>query len=82
MRTKLTLVLEKDIIDKAKIFAHNNNISISQIVSDYFITIDKLRNKSVLHSTILNEITGVIRSNKSVDALKKGYRNHLEEKYL
>ena len=82
MRTKLTLLLEKDIIEKAKVFAFNNNVSMSQIVSDYFVSIDRLKNKDFYRSPILDEITGIIKSNKDINALKKSYRNHLEVKYL
>jgi len=82
MRTKLTLLLEKEVIQDAKAFAIDNNTSISQLVSDFFSTINKIRFNDNADTPILNEISGVIKKNNKIRNIKKDYRNHLEKKYL
>jgi Family of unknown function (DUF6364) len=39
MNTKLTLSLDKDIIEQAKIYAKSNNRSLSDMVENYFKTL-------------------------------------------
>jgi hypothetical protein len=41
MNSKLTLKLNKDVIEKAKIYAHKNNISLSKMVEKYFLAVVK-----------------------------------------
>jgi len=80
MQVKLTLRLEKDLIEQVKDFARKNNTSLSKIVAKYFRNLSK--NNPISKSPILSEITGIIKSNKEPEELIEEYKKHLEEKYL
>ena len=82
MRSKLTLLLEKNVINNAKTFAQKNNISIAQLVSDYFSTICGKNLKPKLFSPILKEISGIIAKKTTTQKLKKEYKTYLKKKYL
>jgi hypothetical protein len=41
MDTKLTLTLEKEVIEKAKIYARERNRSLSDLVENYFIALTR-----------------------------------------
>lgn len=80
MRTKLTLRLDEDLIDQAKSFAKKRSKSVSQIVADYFASLDKEPEESSMELTpIVRSLKGALRGTE-VDA--EDYRRHLEERYL
>ena len=83
MDTKLTLKLDKDIIERAKQYASANKRSLSGIIESYLqslISLDTNKADDI-------EITPFIKSISSGSQLandfdyKKEYRDHLEEKY-
>jgi hypothetical protein len=41
MKTKLTLILEKEVIEKAKIYSKDNKRSLSDLVENYFIMLTR-----------------------------------------
>ena len=67
MDTKLTLTLEKDVIEKAKLFARSRNRSISDLVENY------LRALTAEHQPGEFEITETVRSLKGSLQAKNGY---------
>lgn len=83
MNTKLTLTIEKEIIEKAKAYAKEKNRSLSDIIENYLKTLtakeDKTRSKPL--SPIVKSLKGSFKTNKTMD-YKKELRNRLEEKYL
>jgi hypothetical protein len=80
MTTKLTLTVEKSVIEKAKIYAQNTGRSLSQIIENYLSTITEEVNKEEL-SPKLKKIVGAV-------TLPKGFnddeelRSNLEDKHL
>lgn len=81
MNTKLTLKLNKGIIDKAKVYAEKNNTSLSQIVEKYFIRLtSEEKDESLKLTPLVKELSGVI-SSTDVKNHKKDYADYLAEKY-
>jgi hypothetical protein len=83
VQTKLTLRLEHDLIKQAKIFAHQQNKSLSQLVEEYFLLLTKTTEETDTEAEELPPIT------QSLSGILAGYtveeddyRRHLEEKYL
>lgn len=80
MRTKLTLRLDEDLIQRAKSFAKKRSKSVSQIVADYFASLDKKPNQPRTDLTpIVSSLKGALRG---TDVDVEDYHRHLEEKYL
>jgi hypothetical protein len=78
MEVKLTLKLDKSIIQSAKVYAEKNDRSLSRIVEDYFkiITSDIKPKKDI--SPLVQELSGVISEH---DLANIDYVTYLEEKY-
>jgi hypothetical protein len=82
MDSKLTLKLDKKIIEKAKSFAKNNNTSLSYLVEGFFERLlEKEQNPSTNASPTVKELVGVlkIKNGSDIELLKEKY---LLEKYL
>jgi hypothetical protein len=79
MDTKLTLKLDENIIEKAKMFAKTRNTSLSKIIENYLqkITLDQEATKI---TPVVKSLSGVIDLPKDYDH-KKGYTDFLIEKY-
>lgn len=81
MNVKLTLNLEKDVIEKAKSYARLKNQSLSALVKNYFNFISESSKINEIEiSQNIKELSGVIRLNDEYDH-KKEYKKHLLEKY-
>ena len=79
MDTKLTLKFNKSIIDKAKEYAKDRNISLSKMVENYFRALTNRQNKEVEITPLVESLMGVI-SLEETD-YKIDYTNYLSEKY-
>ena len=80
MDKKLTLSLNKSIIESAKDYAKSNDISLSKLIESYLSTLVK-RNKSSPEITPLVEsLSGVISLDKDYN-VKDAYADYLLEKY-
>ena len=71
MDKKLTLSLDKSIIENAKNYAKSNNISLSKLIESYLTTLTKRKRNST-------EITPLV---ESLSDVKDAYTNYLIEKY-
>jgi hypothetical protein len=80
METKLTLRLNKRVIDRAKNYAHNNNISLSKVVESYLESITKPKTSATEISPLVESLSGVIILDETLDH-KKDYSKYLAEKY-
>lgn len=80
MNTKLTLKLDKDIIDKAKDYAHKHNTSLSQMVEKYFDSLVSKKNSNKKISLLVEELSGVIKP-ESANNYKNEYSTYLSDKY-
>lgn len=78
MQSKLTLRLDETLIERAKVYAKQQNKSLSQVVTDYFLMLTK-EVESSESPPITQSLTGVIKD-KGVDI--DDYKRHLLEKYL
>ena len=85
MDTKLTLKLDKDTIDMAKIYAASQNRSLSRVIETYLKTLVSQANKKSNSDDI--EISAFVKSMASGVQLpvdldyKKEYSDYLSEKY-
>lgn len=85
MNTKLTLSLDKEVIEKAKIYAKGTGRSLSEMVENYFKSLvsksNSENNKEDEIDAKLKKITGIISLPPDFDE-KKAIQEYLEQKYL
>ena len=81
MNTKLTLTIEKSIIEKAKLYAKQKGRSLSDIIENYLkaITTDQRTLEDV--SPLVNSLRGSFKAPESFD-YKKELSKGLSEKYM
>lgn len=79
MNTKLTLSLDKDIIESAKDYAKNRKVSLSQLIENYLNALTKKEEKDIKVSPLVESLTGVI-PNEDTDS-KSDYYDYLSQKY-
>jgi hypothetical protein len=84
METKLTLSLDKDIIEKAKIYAKNKHTSLSNIVENYFYFLTssdkKIKAPNEPDTPITDELSGSLGKIKINE--RKEITKYLMEKYI
>ena len=75
MNTKLTLSLDKKVIDEAKA---NHDVSLSKLVETYLhsLTCESKKNASV--SPLVESLTGIIPQDYNE---KEDYRSYIDKKY-
>ena len=80
MQTKLTLRMEKSLIEKAKIFANTSGKSVSQLVADYFALLDDVQSYSDIKTTkTVSSLKGIMKGHL-VD--EEDYKRHLVERHI
>lgn len=79
MKKKLTLRLDKKLIDKAKKRASQKGTSVSKLVANYFSALEEEVNSSEKLSPITTSLMGIL---EDADIEEKDYKRHLKEKYL
>ena len=79
MNTKLTLNIDQNVIEEAKTYAKNNNVSLSKLIENYLFSLTKKNNPTTKESPLVESLTGVI-SLESED-YKKEYADYLAKKY-
>ena len=79
MDTKLTLRLNDNVIERAKIYARNHEISLSKMIENYLQALTMKQVKEIEISPLVESLTGVISSQKT--DYKKDYTDYLSEKY-
>ncbi|MBL0293512.1 MAG: hypothetical protein IPQ04_04380 [Saprospiraceae bacterium] len=80
MTTKLTLTVEKSIIERAKSYAKNTGRSLSELIENYLDTITQESGEERL-SPKLNKIVGSVKLPKNFDQDKE-LRAYFESKHL
>lgn len=80
MSTKLTLTVDKAVIERAKSYAKNTGRSLSELVESYLESIIQEDNEGQL-SPKLKKIVGAVKLPKNFDE-KKELRAYLEKKHL
>jgi len=79
MNAKLTLNLNKSIIEEAKIYAQENKMSLSKLIENYLNSLIKSSSTEKKISPLVKSLTGVI-PNECIDE-RKDYRDYLTGKY-
>ncbi len=80
MNTKLTLQLDKDIINKAKLYAKANNTSLSFMVENFFQkVVAETKPEKKVQDSIVEQLSGIIDISDS--NYNDDYLNYLVEKY-
>ncbi|EIJ38217.1 DUF6364 family protein [Galbibacter orientalis] len=80
MDKKLTLSLDKAIIEDAKNYAKSNNISLSKLIESYLTTLTKRKKNSTEITPLVESLSGVINLDEDFD-VKDAYTDYLIEKY-
>lgn len=82
MNTKLTLTLEKEIIEQAKKYASNKGRSLSEIVENYFkfLTQNEEDKSSPKLSRRINKLRGILKVEENFN-YKKVLEEELTRKY-
>ena len=79
MNTKLTLNVDKVIIEEAKYYAKENKLSLSKLIENYLNALTKTSSKAKKISPLVESLTGVIpdesisENQEYVDFLTKKY---------
>jgi hypothetical protein len=81
MTTKLTLTVEKAVIEKAKSFAKHTGRSLSELVENYLETLTEENSSKEGLSPRLQKIAGAIKLPADFDE-KKELREYYENKHL
>jgi len=79
MNTKLTLKLDKSIIDRAKEYAKKKNTSLSKMIENYLQALTTKQVKEIEISPLVESLSGVIKDPNT--EYKEDYKNHLSKKY-
>ncbi|MCP4137610.1 MAG: hypothetical protein GY754_41970 [bacterium] len=81
MESKLTLKLDKDVVEQAKLYAQQKNISLSKMVERYFKSL--IEEKSMMnkkYTPLVKELSGIIKLDDDDDN-REEYTDFLIEKY-
>lgn len=81
MQTKLTLRVEEDLINAAKIYSSQHGKSLSKLIADYFYLLTTMENKSLLK--VIPPITKSLKGILSKTTINEDdYKKYLEDKFL
>jgi hypothetical protein len=82
MNTKLTLTIEKEVIEIAKEYAKEKGQSLSEMVENYFklITVSKRKSKPEQLSPKVRKLRGIIKVDENID-YKQTLTEELSKKY-
>ncbi|OYQ33196.1 hypothetical protein CHU92_13510 [Flavobacterium cyanobacteriorum] len=78
MNTKLTLNVDKDIIEEAKAYAKMHKVSLSALIENYLASLSKKAVDSEV-SPLVQSLTGVMEPIN--EDYKKEYGDYLSKKY-
>jgi len=80
MDAKLTLKLDSEIIDEAKLYAKNSNTSLSKLIENYLsaITSDQTKRRKI--NPIVKSLTGIVTLDEKKD-YRESYTKYLIKKY-
>jgi len=81
MNTKLTLVLDKSIIERAKSYASTKKTSLSKLIESYLDSVTAEEKSKEEISPLVKSLSGVISIPENL-VYKHEYANHLAKNYL
>ncbi len=80
MDTKLTLNLDKSVIERAKVYAKSHKISLSRLIESYLASLTTKMSTEIEITPLVESLSGVIKLDKDFD-YKESYTGYLMEKY-
>jgi len=80
MNTKLTLTIDKTVIEEAKAFAKEQGKSLSGIIENYLKTLPKEKKQTEISPNV-KKLVGVVKLSPNFD-YKKELEEAIAEKYL
>jgi len=80
MDTKLTLSVDKHVIEKAKEYAKSQKISLSRLIESYLASLISEKTRDIEITPLVESLSGVIELGKDFD-YKPDYTDYLIEKY-
>lgn len=78
MHTKLTLNIEKGTIEQAKLYAKQQNMSLSKLIEAYLQSLTIEQTKDTVVSPVVTALTGIIPNDNDE---KDAYRQYQEKKH-
>jgi len=75
MNTKLTLNIDKEIIEEAKIYAKSHSVSLSKLIENYLNSLTRPSKKKSSVSPLVESLTGIIPSDYDE---RKEYRKYIQ----
>lgn len=76
-RTKLTIRVPRDLLERAKRYANEHNTTLTRLVSEYLRQLGT-RDDPLADAPIVRRLSGTLSQEASVD----DYHKYLEEKYV
>ncbi len=80
MNTKLTLNLDRKVIERAKKYARGRSTSVSKMTERYLRAIVEEKTEEISYSPIVEELSGIIKLDNKLNT-RDEYTNFLIEKY-
>ena len=78
MNTKLTLNLDKEIINEAKIYAKSHSVSLSKLIENYLNSLTQKSKEKSSVSSLVESLTGIIPNDYEE---RDDYRSYIDKKY-
>jgi hypothetical protein len=78
MNTKLTLNLDKEVIEAAKMYAKSHRVSLSNLIENYLHSLTVVSKKESAVSPLVESLTGIIPNDYDEH---KAYRDYIDKKY-
>lgn len=80
MNTKLTLSLDQDVIEQAKLFAQSQHQSLSKLIEGYLRQVIKHKETTTPLTPLVAKLSGVLDA-RTVGDHKQEYADYLADKY-
>jgi hypothetical protein len=80
MDTKLTLNVDKDVIEQAKEYAKSHKISLSRLIESYLSSLITKNDMEMEITPLVKSLSGVIRLENDFN-YRESYTDYLIEKY-
>jgi hypothetical protein len=80
MNTKLTLNVDKKVIEQAKAYSKSRKISLSKLIESYLSSLTANKKQDIEITPLVESLSGVIELDKDFD-YKENYTEYLLEKY-
>jgi len=80
MNKKLTLNIDQEVIEKAKLYAKSNEVSLSKLIESYLSALIERKEDEIKITPLVKSLSGVINIEKNLD-VKSDYTDYLVEKF-